>query len=91
MSLKDEWLKVKDKAAMIMLSSPLWNGSTVYARIPEGADEKSVEKVFKVFENWVNEKPTFFKVIILDAEGNVLATWRKARRSVGKRSDNRDR
>jgi hypothetical protein len=78
MSLKDEWLKVKDKAAAVMLSSPLWNGSSVYTRIPEGADEKAVEKVLKFFEDLVNDEPKLFKVVFLDEEGKVLATWRKA-------------
>ena len=75
MSLKDEWLKVKDKAATVMLSSPLWNGSSVYTRIPEGADEKAVEKVLKFFEDLVNDEPKLFKVVFLDKEGKVLATW----------------
>jgi hypothetical protein len=78
MSLKDEWLKVKDKAAAVMLSSPLWNGSSVYTRIPEGADEKAVEKVLKFFEDLVSDEPKLFKVVFLDEEGKVLATWRKA-------------
>jgi hypothetical protein len=78
MSLKDEWLKVKDKAAAVMLSSPLWNGSPVYTRIPEGADEKAVEEVLKFFEDLVNDEPKLFKVVFLDEEGKVLATWRKA-------------
>jgi hypothetical protein len=78
MSLKDEWLKVKDKAAAVMLSSPLWNGSSVYTRIPEGADEKAVEEVLKFFEDLVSDEPKLFKVVFLDEEGKVLATWRKA-------------
>jgi hypothetical protein len=77
MSLKDEWLKIKDRAAVIMLSSPLWNGSEVYTRIPEGASEKAVEKVLKFFEDLVNDEPTLFKVVFLDKDGNVLATWKK--------------
>ncbi len=78
MSLKDAWLKVKDKAATVMLVSPLWNGSSVYTHIPEGADEKAVEKVLKFFEDLVNEEPRLFKISFLDKDGNVLATWRKA-------------
>jgi hypothetical protein len=77
MSLKDEWLKVKDKAAVVMLSSPLWNGSSVYTRIPEGAGKKAVEKVLKFFEDLVNDEPQLFKVVFLDTEGEVLATWEK--------------
>jgi hypothetical protein len=77
MSLKDAWLKVKDKAAVVMLSSPLWNGSSVYTRIPEGAGEKAVEKVLKFFEDLVNDEPQLFKVVFLDMEGRVLATWEK--------------
>jgi len=77
MSLKDEWLKLKDKAATVMLSSPLWNGSSVYTRIPEGASEEAVEKVLKFFEDLVNDEPTLFKVVFLDKEGNELATWNK--------------
>jgi hypothetical protein len=77
MSLKDEWLKVKDKAAVVMLSSPLWNGSSVYTRIPEGANEKAVEKVLKFFEDLVNDEPQLFKVVFLDTEGRVLAAWEK--------------
>jgi hypothetical protein len=77
MSLKDAWLKVKDRAAVVMLSSPLWNGSSVYTRIPEGANEKAVEKVLKFFEDLVNEEPQLFKVVFLDTEGRVLATWEK--------------
>jgi hypothetical protein len=61
-----------------MLSSPLWNGSPVYTRIPEGADEKAVEEVLKFFEDLVNDEPKLFKVVFLDEEGKVLATWRKA-------------
>jgi hypothetical protein len=78
MSLKDEWLRVKDKAAVVMLSSPLWNGSSVYTRIPEGANEKAVEKVLKFFEDLVNDEPELFKVVLLDTEGKVLATWEKS-------------
>jgi hypothetical protein len=78
MSLKDEWLKVKDKAAVVTLSSPLWNGSSVYTHIPEGADEKAVEKVLKFFEDLVSDEPKLFKVVFLDTEGEVLATWGKA-------------
>jgi hypothetical protein len=77
MSLKDEWLKVKGKAAVIALSSPLWKGSEVYSRIPEGASEKAVEKVLKFFEDLVNDEPTLFNVAFLDKDGNVLATWKK--------------
>jgi hypothetical protein len=75
MSLKDEWLKVKDKAAVIMLSSPIWNGSSVYTRLPEAANEKSVEKVLKFFEDLVNDEPKLFKVVFLDGDGNVLTTY----------------
>jgi hypothetical protein len=77
MSLKDAWLKVKDKATVVMLSSPLWNGSPVYTRIPEGADEKAVEKVLEFFEDLVNDEPKLFKVVFLNTEGEVLATWEK--------------
>jgi hypothetical protein len=77
MSLKDEWLKVKDKVAVIMLSSPLWNGSAVYTHLPEGASEKAVEKVLKFFEDLVNDEPTLFKVVFLDKEGKTVATWEK--------------
>lgn len=77
MSLKDAWLKVKDKAAVVMLRSPLWNGSSVYTRIPEGADEKAVGKVLKFFEDLVNDEPKWFKVVFVDEEGRVLATWEK--------------
>jgi hypothetical protein len=34
--------------------------------------------VLKFFEDLVNDEPKLFKVVFLDEEGKVLATWRKA-------------